>query len=259
MALPLLPLLTLFAVSAADAAVPVDVGRPMPPGTPVALVVESPGLARAAHQALFDALEAEGLDAWTVTLPSPDPAELADARAALPPDLVLVGHGIGGAWAAASAAAAPPRALVLLGAPLAPPASALLDDLHARPVPAGGLDLAALTEARWRDRRVLALLLGTPLPSLGRIDAAWLQALADWTAPVDLRALPCPLYVGMGDLDELGQPEAIRPWLPADARVVRFGRLRMDPTAFDHAALLASPRSTRAAARWLAATVAEQR
>lgn len=254
-----------LSASAAEPA-PVDAGRPMPPGTPVALVVATPGLSPAAHQPLVDALEAEGLDAWLLVL-DPEHQDLQDAvetvlpaaRAALPSARhALVGHGLGGTLAAQAATRDPPLALALLGAPLAFPSSALATWLCEQPVPAGGVDLSRQGEARWNGLPVLETLLGSPLPELDRVGAAWLGDLCAWGAAgeaVDLRTLAAPVWVGVGDLDELGPPERVRPWLPPQAEFVRFGLLRLDTREYRSVDLLAEGRPARALAGWLSEQV----
>ena len=239
-----------------------DAGRPMPAGTPVALVISTPGVAAPAYDALVEALEAEGLDAWLATFPvgAQDPDTIVArgipaARQALPAaPLALVGHGPGGTLAARAALLDPPQALALLGAPLAPPTSALVRWLCAQPVPDDGLDLATV-QGTWADQPVLPLLLGAPPPPMERASAAWLRGLQAWAeggAPVDLSAAAFPVWAGTGLLDEVAPAEGVRPWLGAGEHI-RFGYLRLDPEAYDQAGLLREARPTVALARWVAA------
>ncbi len=241
-----------------------DAGRPMPPGTPVALVVLSPGLRDDASQPLVDALEAEGIDAWTLSPPlhAQDPTRLLGvvlpaARAALPGDgHALVGHGLGGTLAARAALDDPPLALALLGAPLRFPRSALTTWMLSLPIPDDGLDLATVPDAPWRGQPALPLLLGQPLPPMTRVSAAWLRGLATWAdddQPLDLRDADFPVWVGVGDLDELAPPEVVRPYLAPDTAFVRFGYLRLDPRPYRSVDLLVDPRPTRTMARALSA------
>ncbi|MCK6506583.1 hypothetical protein L6R53_24955 [Myxococcota bacterium] len=247
---------------AADAVVElVDAGRPMPAGTPIALIVATPGLATPAYGPLVAALEDEGLDAWLARFPlgAQDPDAIVTtgipaARRALPEaPLALVGHGPGGTLAARAALADPPRALALLGAPLAPPRSALVSWLVDQPIPVDGLDLGRV-EGTWRGQPVAPLLLGAAPPPMERASAAWLRGLQAWVregAAVDLRPAGFPVWAGTGLLDEVAPAEGVRPWLGPGTHL-RFGYLRMDPDAYDNAGLLAGERPTRALARWLA-------
>lgn len=247
-----------------------DAGRPMPAGSRVALIVGSPGLQAPAYDALVQAIEAEGVDAWlwvpaladqdlqgllAVTLPA--------ARRDLPrPDHALVGHGLGGTLAAWAALADPPTALALLGAPLDYPDSALTRWMRALPIPAEGVDLAEWKEVQWTGMPALELLLGAPLDSLDRVSARWLEDLRDLgssSSPVDLGGLACPSWYGAGDMDVLSPAERVRPLLGPRTEYLRFGYLRADPHPFDNADLLRDARSTRALARWLADRAAEQR
>ncbi|RME21829.1 MAG: hypothetical protein D6798_17265, partial [Deltaproteobacteria bacterium] len=123
-------------------------------------------------------------------------------------------------------------------------------------VPADGLDLSTVTDARWQSRLVLPLLLGTPLPPLDRVSAAWLGGLQDWghrDAPIDLSAAAFPVWAGVGDLDELAPAETVRPWLPPGAEFVRFGYLHLDAHPYTHRDLLAGSHPAAVLARALAA------
>ena len=244
-----------------------DAGRPMPAGTPLVLVVGTPGLLPDAYATLVGALEAEGLDAWLVRFPleSQDPDEIVAvgipaareallARGAGLP-VALVGHGLGGTLAARAALADPPTALAVLGAPLAPPSSALVRWLVDLPVPQDGLDLAQATAATWNGLPALPLLVGEPLPPLERVSAAWLHGLQAWARSgraVDLGAAPFPVWAGTGLLDEVAPAEGVRPYL-GETGFVRFGYLHLDLQAFDHAALLREERPAAALARWVQA------
>lgn len=260
----LLPALLLAASAlAADPVLPLDAGRPMPAGTPVVLVLASPGLSASAHQPLVDGLEAQGLDAWLLVLP-PARQQLDDAvtdlistaRAALPsPRHALVGHGLGGTLAARAALVEPPAALGLLGAPLAFPDSALATWLCQQELPAGGLDLSEQRDVRWREQPVLELLLGSPLPELDRVGGTWLSDLCTWRdrgGAVDLRQVAVPVWAGAGDLDELGPAEKQRPWLPAQAAFHRFGLLHLETRPYRSVDLLGQPRPAQVLGRWLA-------
>lgn len=266
--MPTLALIAALACDLAHAEGPpvevLDAGRPMPTGTPIALIVATPGLAMPAWDPLVQALEAEGLDAWIARFPpgAQDPDDIVaigipTARRMVPPAaLALVGHGPGGTLAARAALEDPPRALALLGAPLSPPRSGLVSWLVDLPVPPEGLDLARVT-ATWQGRPALPLLVGAAPPPLERASAAWLRGLQAWVrrgAPVDLRDAVFPVRAGTGLLDEVAPAEVVRPWL-GDGAHLRFGTLRMDPQDYDNAALLAQERPTRALARWLADTL----
>lgn len=254
--------LTGLALAAPEATV-VDVGRAR--GEPV-LVVRTPGYAPSAYTRLLDALELAGLDAHRVDLPLDTEDLVGSLREALGPWLDgsrgspprLVAHGLGGRLLVEALAELPaPRAVALLGVPLALLPSGLTDDLLGRELPAGGLDLG-LPAARawtWEDHSGLPLLLGEPLPPLERVSAAWLQRLQDELAgsdPLEISALSasCPVWVGVGDLDNLAPPEAVRPHL-GQAAFVRFGPLRLDGQSFDSADLLGHERPVRVLARWL--------
>lgn len=238
-----------------------DAGRPMPAGTAVALIVATPGFAAPAYDTLVHALEAEGVDAWLLRLPlhaqGVDAAvtqALPLARRSLPTaPLALVGHGLGGTLAARAALVEPPDALALLGAPLAPPSSALVTWLASLPVPDDGLDLATVGTASWRGQPALPLLVGATLPPLQRVSATWLRDLQGWVArgdPIDLSAAAFPVWAGVGLLDEVAPAEVVRPHLGAH-EFVRFGYLRLDLQSFDHAGLLAEQRPVNALARWV--------
>lgn len=234
----------------------------------VALIVPSPGLGPTATDRLARRLERGGWDAWRLDLVSaaadPEqaaaeaiPAALAELRARGP--VLLVGEGLGGRVAAMSVArgAARPDALALLGAPLDLQAAgdqpfALHLWLSERPVPAEGLDLEEARHARWRDQRVLPLLLGEPLPPLGTLPASWLSALATEVREgprISLEGVDLPIWAAASPSDDLAPPESVRAGL-GEGTFLRLGYLNLDPREPDHAGLLTNPAPAKALLAW---------
>ncbi len=236
---------------------------------PVALLVLSPGLAPEAADPLARRLERGGFDAWLLEpdVAAPTPAEAA-TRAL--PDVItafqaeeravlVVGEGLGGRVAARSVAqgSAHPDALALLGAPLDLQPSgdqpfALISWLAEQDIPERDLALWPLRRARWREFRVLPLLLGTPLPPLDSVPASWLRALAEevWEDPrISLAEARLPVWGAASPSDNLGPPEAARAGLGAHP-FVRLGYLNLDNREPDHADLLTDPAPARELLRW---------
>ena len=206
-----------------------------PPST---VVLRTPGFETAAMVPLLQGLSAAGLSARMVTLPDPPPATVDGAVASLVAALdevegpiLLVGHGVGGTLAAraVSAGALPDvRGLVLIGAPLPGPWS--------EPPP------APLSEA---------LLFGEPLPSILPSAAAWTALLRPQAGEAPLTAWVQPTLAIVGEIDNIGPPEAVRPGLPPGARLIRTGRPRLNGVSHDHGDLLRASEVPRLTARWI--------
>lgn len=161
-----------------------------------------------------------------------------------------------------AAGQAQPDALALLGVPLDLQPSGdqpfeLISWLAARPVPGGEgaadtVDLRKLRAARWRQYKVLPLLLGDPLPPLQPVSSAWLRAMADevWASPrVSLEGVTLPMWAAASPADNLAPPETMRGQL-GSATFVRLGYLNLDSREPDHAGLLTDPAPTRALLAW---------
>lgn len=238
------------------------------PKRPVALVVCTPGMAVSAYAPMVAALEAAGLDAWTVQFPPA--AQDADAiTSQWLPEIVaglstqgavaVVGHGLGGTLAALSVASAAisPDALAMLGSPLRTEATELTDWLATKPLPAEELSLSAVSAVQWRGLGVLALMVGEPLPALGAVAPAWLAQLQAWSGgglSVSLQASAVPIWAGASGLDNIAPPEWVRPAVPP-AAFYRFGFLRLESDDPDHIGLLSSPKALRMLSRWTLKTL----
>lgn len=246
----------------------VDVGRPDDGRGPVALLVQTPGVAPRAFAPLVAALELGGLDVYTVRVPvaAQDPAWLVAAGlpaalAALPDrPRVLVGHGLGGTLAAQAALAlepaARPDALALLGAPLATQPRRVFDWLAEQHPDGAPVHLAPAADAKWGEQPVGPLLLGGPLP-LTRLSGAMADTYLGWGRGglgLDLAPLASlPVWAGAGSEDNLAPVESIRPALAASHRFVRYGTAALMPQPMDHVGLLQRSRPARDLARWAVA------
>lgn len=259
-------LLGLVAVALAEPGLE-DVGRHR--DRPVALVLPSPGLARAAVEPLTRRLERGGWDAWRLDLaraaPDPEtassealPRAIETLRAGGRP-VMVVGEGLGGRLAARSVAEghSHPDLLALLGVPLDWDAAgdqpfAVIAWLASLPLPEGDLDLRQQKAARWRGERVLPLLLGDPLPPLGIVPHGWLagwqRELADLPT-ISLRGVDLPVWACASPMDDLAPPEAVRAAVPEGA-FQRLGYLNLDRREPEHAELLSDPAPVRALLRW---------
>ena len=262
MPVPCLPALLTVVLAAAPAVE--DAGAALPGRPPRALLVVSPGLSPRETDALVAAVEAEGVDVYRIAFPveAQDPGAMRRAiRAGVtglgPGPVGLLGHGPGGTLAVqAQAEGAGAAAVAVLAAPLQAPGGRLVAWLSAQPVPDLGLDLGAgaVQGAPWRGQAALPLLLGTPLPALEPVGAAWLTELQRWTAPgwrAPVAALGVPLWAGAGAVDNLAPPEAVRGPLPGDAAFVRFGLMHLDDADPTHVDLLRRPQPAAAMGAWM--------
>lgn len=239
-------LLTLFLLGLGDAGGPLrDAGRPAP-GAPPALVVITPGLPATAALGWVEALEAQGLDAFTFQLPprgqSVEEVVLAlraagQALGAARGRPVVLAHGYGGVFALLAQVDA--AALVLVGTPLGPHPVPVLTQAPAGPV----------AEAWPFDA---ALLGGLPVEpysgALGRAYAAWAVEMPPLPVP------PCPALLVASGLDPVAPPELVRlpsaGWPQRTWR--RAGLLALDPEEPTHAGLLRDPELARELARFAA-------
>ncbi len=213
-----------------------------PPST---VVLRTPGFETAAMVPLLQGLSAAGLPTRLVAVPDHPAASVAEAIASLAEALgavegpiILVGHGVGGTLAArAVAAGALPdvQGLVLIGAPLPGPWS--------EPPP------APLPEA---------LLFGEPLPAILPSAPAWTALLRPQAGEAPLAAWGQPTLAIVGEVDNIGPPEAVRPGLPPGARFLRTGRPRLDGVSHDHGDLLRASEVPRLTARWILRQAAQR-
>lgn len=222
-----------------------DAGAPRPHARP-ALVVVTPGLPRAATLPWTDALEEQGLDAWTFAV-SPRGqdvdavlAELREAWAALGggrEQPVALAHGYGGVLLLL--AGLDPAALVLVGTPLA-----------AHPVAVQVVAPEGPVAERWPMDS--ALLGGLPVePYSGELGRAY----AGWAVRMPPLAPPgCPTLLVASNLDPVAPPELVRlpsaGWPQRSWR--RAGLLGLDPREPSHAELLRDPALARELARFAA-------
>ena len=252
----------------------VDVGRLDEGAGPVALLVETPGLAPRAFVPLVRNLEAGGLEVYTLRLPvsaqTPDWVVAALIPAALDtlPDrpTVLVGVGPGGTLAALATLELPderrPDGLALLGAPLQTHPRAVFRWLGEQHTPGSAVALRPLQAAApaWGDEPVIDLLLGDSRLPLGRLSGAMADAFLGWGrdgVEVSLaEAGDLPIWAGAGSLDHLAPVESIRPALRSGDEFHRYGRAALLPREFTHADLLLHPRPARDLARWAHAQLA---
>ena len=245
----------------------VDAGRFDDGAGPVALLIETPGLAPQVMLPLVDQLESAGLDVWTLRVQTwaEDPDRLvaeiipAALRQMPPRPCILIGHGPGGTLAAMAVLALPapqqPQALGLLGAPLVQEPRRLYSWLAARHSAGAGVDLAQLAAAPVspEDPPVLEILLGSAPPPLSRLSPAMAERLLSWGAEglaLDLADLALPVWAGAGTADNIGPPESMRPALGPLHHFQRFGRASLLPRELDSADLLRLPQPGARLGSW---------
>lgn len=222
-----------------------DAGRALPEARP-ALVVVTPGVPHSAYLTWIEALEQEGLDAWTLQLPARArqvedvTAGVGAAFAALSegrPTPVIAAHGYGGVFVLL--AEVQPAALALVGTPLA-----------AQPVPVlVDTDAPLVAESLPWDPDLLG---GLPTePYAGSLAAAYARWATEFPAYHPPQA---PALLIASGIDPVAPPEVVR--LPSqgwpDRQWWRAGPLGMEPADPTHAQLLSDPEIARRVARFLA-------
>lgn len=240
---------------------PTDLGDHDRADRPVALIVQTPGVAAGGYATWADVLERRGLDAWLVGCPLPHHDADTIAAEAVPEaaasfgerPVALLGHGLGGTLAAISVAGghARPAALGLIGAPLRSDTTALEDWLSHRPLP----DAPASPDAGlvWRGAEVTPLLLGSPLPPLEPMSPSWLSTLRAWAhgaLRVPLLEVEVPVFAIASGMDNLAPPERVRPMVP-EGSFRRHGYLSFDGPDPEHADLLLEDSAIKELTRWL--------
>lgn len=242
--MPLLILIT-AALAQSPGVTLLDAGKAMPEARP-ALVLVTPGVPVSAYEVWVNAVEREGLDAWTLSFepgeqgPDEVVAEVSGAFATLAqgrPTPVVLAHGYGGVFALL--AEIEPSRLILVGTPLAAQPVAV----QVRPEP--GARASALP---W-DPELLGELPAAPYSgALSRAYAGWATEFPAYKAP------SCPTLLVASTRDPVAPPEVVR--LPSQgwpARTwVRPGPLRYDTHDLSHAELLSDPDLARQVARFAA-------
>jgi hypothetical protein len=247
-------------VAHADAPTPTS---PFGPGSaPVAIVVPQPGLRPQAYSALLDGLEAHGITAVLLDLPTSPGAPLdaalrplLDARG--PHPVALVGHGFGGRAMLETDSVSGACGVGLLGVPLVVRPAPWLDTLPRVADHPAGIDLRDAREMSapttlWPVSRPES---GYRSSWLGRISADWLHFIVESPDEPARTDMSRALWVGVSPLDELAPPESLGR-LPDSTEVSRWGMLRgwkEDATAAD---LLTDPRPVAHLARWIRHTCA---
>lgn len=253
----------LWMISTAWASVcpPTDLGERDRATRPIALIVQTPGVAADGYAAWADVLERRGLDAWLVGCPLSHQAPDTIVTQAIPEALAaagdrpaaLLGHGLGGTLAAmaVSDGHAAPAALGLIGAPLRSDPTALEDWLAHRSIPDAPTALDA--GLQWNGADVMALLAGAPLPPLEPVSPGWLAALRAWSHGalwVSLLDQAVPVYALASGMDNVAPPERVRPLVP-EGSFRRHGYLSFDGPDPEHADLLLGESAIKELSRWL--------
>ncbi len=223
-------------------------------------MVATPGVTIEGHAPLLRALR-EVAEVDVVAMPcSGDSAAMVGAIrravAAQPRPPVVVAHGIGATLVLLAAPFLSAERLVLAAPVLRPPRSEALTWLISREQ-IGQVDLGA--PLSWRERPIQEVLLGRHEPELLTcVSSALVREVVGWSnagsIPLDLDAVPQAVWIAMGLLDEVAQPEV----LVASSRelqqrkLVRLGITRMDPRDFGHLDLLVDPIPIRAMVRAVA-------
>ncbi len=216
------------------------------------LLVTSPGLSVGLYAPLVRELREAGARVTPVSFPcSGDAASLsgAVARVGRGRPVVVVAHGVGATLALMAADRLEVARWVLVGPVLDVVPGPWQAEVASMP------EVAALDLSRVRWDRADAVLgagwteVGTCVaPGLARDVRGWLRT---GLVPVDPTAVPEPVWVEVGLLDEVSAVEATVPAARRfpDATVVRPGIARLDPRDYRHLDLVREPAPVRLAAR----------
>jgi hypothetical protein len=266
--LPHLVMSTVAAASLPHGCTLLDGGRADDGHGPVALLIETPGLAPHALVPLVNQLELGGLDVYTLRIPTAAQRWEDLVQDAIPAAVqalpnrprLLVGFGPGGTLAAqatlAMAQEARPAGLALLGAPLVVQPQRLFTWIAEHHTPGAPVHLGALAKSAptWGDHSVVPLLLGAHPPALRTLSGPMADTYLGWATgglTVDLGELSdLPVWAGAGGADALAPVESVRPGLAPNHTFVRYGKAALLRHDFDHADLIYRPRPGRELAEW---------
>lgn len=256
-------LLWILSAAQASPCPPEDLGDLDRPDAPVALIVQTPGVAPGGYAIWADRLERRGFDAWLVGCPTSRQDADTITTQAIPEAVAsfgarpvgLIGHGLGGTLAAISVAGGhtQPAALGLVGAPLRADTTALEDWLAHRPLPDTATAIVLDSGLAWRGADVMALLVGAPLPPLEPVSPGWLGTLRAWAHGslwVPLHDVSVPVRAMASGMDNLAPPERVRPMVP-DGQFQRHGYLSFDGPDPEHADLLLEDGAIKELSKWL--------